>query len=147
MRKVIVKGSISLTSAQIWSLITDLNMYPKYIKFVQKVGFDKPLSLRSQFSDITTIAYIPLKVTHKVDVYEKEKTLGFYVKMPITGYMKQSVKIENSGSIRTLNLTIEFDFQNKLFDFIFGRFLEKRVKEMLLYILESGKKLEYGRKT
>lgn len=139
MRKVEVKGETSLSKELIWRFITDLKRYPKHVKFVKSVSFSEPLSLGSQFSDITTIAYIPLKVTHKVDVFEKEKSLGFYVKMPLTGYMIQRVNIKSKNNKRELGLSIEFDFQNRLFDFVFGKFLEKRIREMLLYILESEK--------
>jgi ribosome-associated toxin RatA of RatAB toxin-antitoxin module len=139
MRKVEVKGETSLSKEQIWRLITDLERYPKHVKFVKTVSFNKPLALKSQFSDITTIAYIPLKVTHTVDVFEKEKSLGFYVKMPLTGHMIQRVNISSRSDKRELHLSIEFDFQNRLFDLAFGRFLEKRINEMLLYILESEK--------
>lgn len=141
MRKVSVQGATSLSSTRIWNLITDLSLYPKHVKFVKKIYSDKPLSLGTSFSDITTIVYIPLKITHTVNIFEKGKRLGFFVKMPVYGFMKQSVEIKGDGSNRILNLTIEFDFQNKFFDFIFGKFLEKRVREMLLYILDSEKKL------
>lgn len=139
MRKVEVKGETSFSKELIWHFITDLKRYPKHVKFVKSVSFSEPLYLGSQFSDITTIAYIPLKVTHKVDVFEKEKSLGFYVKMPLTGYMIQRVNIKSKNNKRELGLSIEFDFQNRLFDFVLGKFLEKRIREMLLYILESEK--------
>ena len=137
MRKVTVRRATKLSSKKIWSLIINLNNYPNHVKFLKKIEFEKPLSMGSSFSDITTIAYIPIKIAHEVDIYEENKRIGFFVKMPLFGFMKQRVEIEDKGLERIVNLTVEFDFQNKLLDIIFGKFLEKRVKEMLLYILDS----------
>lgn len=145
MRKVSVSGSSKLSSQDLWSLITDLDKYPKHVKFVKKINYNNPLSLGSKFSDLTTIVYIPLKITHTVDVFEKGKKLGFFVKMPVSGFMKQRIDINDKSSERVLSLAIEFDFQNKIFDFLAGKFLEKRVKEMLLYILDSEKKLSHAK--
>lgn len=141
MRKVTVKDSTKLPLKKVWSLITDLKNYPKHVKFVKKINYDRPLSLGSTFSDITTIAFVPIKITHTVDIFVENKKLGFFVKMPLTGFMRQRVKILDIKEGSQLELSIEFDFQNKFIDIIFGRFLEKRVKEMLLYILDSEKYL------
>lgn len=141
MRRVEVSATTIISKQKLWSYITDLNRYPRHVKFVKKVNYDRPLSLGSTFSDITTIALVPIKITHTVDIFQKEKILGFYVNMPLTGFMKQRVKIMETKEGNQLKLSIEFDFQNKLFDIIFGRFLEKRVREMLLYILDSEKYL------
>lgn len=142
MRKVVVKGQTSLSSDKLWSLITDLNNYPKHVKFLKKIEFEKPLSLGSKFSDITTIAFVPLKVVHTVDVFEENKRLGFFVQMPVKGFMKQTVNILSRKGKSEVELSVDFDFQNAIFELVFGTFLERRIKEMLLYILESGKTFE-----
>lgn len=140
MRKVFVSEELNVPPQRVWDLITDLENYPKYVKFVKSVKYNEPLKLNSQFSDVTKIAWIPLKIKHTVDIFDKNKTLGFFVKMPLGGKMYQRAVLTPSTKGTRFDLWIEFTHGNPVSDFFAAPILSKRIKQMLEYIIEKGKK-------
>ncbi len=139
MRKVSVSETVRLPVSDVWSLITNLDLYPKFVKFVKSVSYSKKLQKGSGFHDVTTIMWVPIRVHHHVEVFEVNKTLGFYVKMLFNGFMRQRVYLTSKGNTTTIEQTVEFSFNNPLLDFLAGPILEKRVKEMLYHIVQKGK--------
>lgn len=140
MRKVSALGLIRIPPHKLWDLITDLEKYPRYVKFVKSVYPITRLKKGSEFTDVTKIVWVPITINHTVDIYEKNKKLGFFVKMPLGGEMYQRVVLMPEKEGTQVEMWIEFTHGNAIFDFFAGPILSKRLKEMLEFILEKGKK-------
>jgi ribosome-associated toxin RatA of RatAB toxin-antitoxin module len=142
-----IKNEITLNMPvqKVWNLLSDVRSYPKYFKYVNKVTCkDKEIKLDTEWYDFATFI-LPVWVKHTVTVFEREKSLGFDVKMLSSGFIRERflfMRIEN-GNATKINMDICFDFRNPILSFLLDGHFEKRLTESVSKaILKLKKELE-----
>lgn len=140
IRIVEIKTEINAESWEIWELIENVKDYPKFIKFVKYAWLGGPFNNGSKWTDITTIIFFPILVRHEIlEVMEKEKAV-FKIRMPFNGSIIQTVNIKPIKIGVEFKIAVAINMGNKIADMIFGKFIEKRIYEML-----NESKVNYSR--
>lgn len=132
MQKITVENVASIEAKRVWSLLTDINNYPKYIKFVVRIK-DPPSDFKEGvfWTDITDIFWIPSSIRHKIIKIEKNKRFVYEVFLPFGGKMMEECRLITEGKETRIITKIEFSFKNYLLDFVFGAILKKRLRKMM----------------
>ena len=92
MRTAKFNEKLDLPIDEAWALFTNLENYPKYFKYINKIFHKGEMRLGSNWYDFTTFI-IPIVVKHKTTVFEKEKSLGFDIYIPLKGYVKERINL------------------------------------------------------
>jgi ribosome-associated toxin RatA of RatAB toxin-antitoxin module len=137
------KAILNIPVKRIWEIFSDVRNYPKYFKHVKIVQCkDKEIKLGTVWHDFATFV-VPARVKHIVTVLEKEKSLGFDVKIFKSGFIKERVLFTEIGKITMVEININFDFNNRLLSFLFNSRLKRRLSESIeKAILKAKKELE-----
>lgn len=114
-----------------WDMITNIEKYPQYVKFVKKVKL-YGTGIGSQWDDITTILWLPLKMHHTVNSFLENKEYGFIVHLPIGGYMEQKYTFSQKDQGTSIQALVTYDFENKFFNATIGSILKGRLENMLI---------------
>lgn len=130
VRTIKIKEKLELPIDKSWELFTDLDNYPKYFKYVNKIFYKEKMRAGSVWYDFATFI-VPIVVKHKTTVFEENKKLGFDVKIPVSGYIKERIEFEKENSTTKIHATIVYDFGNPLFSFLFDKLFEKRMRESI----------------
>lgn len=139
MRKFEINETLNSNPSKIWEYLTNLDNYPKYFKHTEKVFYKGEMKLGSEWYEFATFVF-PLIVKHKTTVFDKEKALGFDVYIPLKGYVRERLILEKKGESTVIKASIEFDFGNPVFVFLFENIFEKRLKEAINGALTKFKK-------
>ncbi len=130
MKEIIIKEKFDYPLDKVWEMFVDLENFPKYFKYVNKVFYNEKMSLGSVWYDFASFV-VPIIVKHKTTVFEKEKTLGFEVYIPFRGFVKERVNFTQKGDSTEIDGNLVFDFGNPIFSFLFDKLFEKRMKESI----------------
>lgn len=133
MRSVEVKAKAkNITIEEAWKLITDIENYPKRVKYVKKVK-SYGTGVGSQWDDVTAILWFPLTLHHTVTACKKNKEYSFMVPLQFGGKMYQTYTLvkEPSGSVK-FNGIITYDLGNKILNNTIGTILDGKLKKMLV---------------
>ncbi len=114
-----------------WKLVTDVENYPKYIKFLSRVHLDEPFKLGSHWSDWTTILYLPLHINHINTKLEPEKIFEYNFKVGLRGSITQRFEIIKGDNPTEVKFTLVLDFPNRLAAFFVLPILERRWKVVM----------------
>lgn len=132
MQRIVTENITSIKAERVWKLLTDINNYPNFIKFVRKIK-DRPSDFKEgvYWTDITNIVWIPLLIKHKIIKIEKNKKFTYELFLPFGGTMIEECELTTDSKGTHVRSEIKFTFRNYLLDLIFGAILKKRLKEML----------------
>lgn len=127
-----MEDTISIKAERVWSLLTDVNNYPKYIEFVTKIK-NPPEAFKEgvYWTDITNIVWIPLSIKHKIIKIEKNKKFAYELFLPFGGAMTEECELIACKEGTKIYSKIEFTFKNYLLDIIIWAILKRRLEEML----------------
>lgn len=114
-----------------WELLTDVKTYPEYLKFVKKVRVLAPLNKNGAWEDKHTVLFIPLTTRHKVTEYIFGKKITFCLNLPFSGTVIEKLEVEGIGKGSKITFTFEIFTPNRIYDFILGSILEKRLKILI----------------
>jgi hypothetical protein len=129
--------SKDLSLDKAWKLLTDIEKYPQRIKYVKKVVVHDT-GVGSQWDDITTILWIPLKMPHTVISSKKNREYSFEVPLLFGGIMKQKYCLSSESATSTLiYCSITYDLGLKILNRTIGLILKRRLKSMLESSLEK----------
>lgn len=121
--------NISLEKA--WDLITDIEKFPQRVKYVKKVkAFGTGVG--SEWDDITTILWIPMRMRHTVKSFDKNKEYSFIIRFLSNGYMEQKYAISQKEGKAIIQALVTYDLGNKLLNMTLGSILKKRLENMLV---------------
>lgn len=122
----------NLSLEKAWELITDIEKYPQRVRYVKKVKV-RGAGVGSQWEDLTTILWIPIKMQHTITSFKKNKEYGFTIPLSFGGIMKQNYIIskEKQNAV-TIKGSITYDLGNKFLNNTIGSILNRRLKKMLL---------------
>lgn len=115
---------------KLWNLITDIEKYPQRVKYVKKVKVHGT-GLGSKWDDITTILWIPMRMRHTVNAFNKNKEYGFIIPLRFNGYMEQKYTLFRNDEKSIVEGVVKFDLGNKILDKVLGSVLKKNLKTML----------------
>lgn len=130
MKKIEIQETLDFPLSKTWELFINLDNYPKYFKYTKRVFYKGQMKLGFEWYDFATFVF-PLIVKHKTTVFEKEKTLGFDVYVPLKGYIKERVSFEEKNNATEIKASVVFDFGNPVFSFLFDNIFEKRMRESI----------------
>lgn len=114
-----------------WDLVTDIEKYPQRVKYVKKVK-SYGTGIGSQWDDVTTILWIPLRMRHTVKSIEKNKEYSFVIPLHFGGYMEQKYTLSWEDDKSITRALIKYDLGNKFLNATIGSILKKRLKNMLI---------------
>lgn len=138
MRKLSFELTTSAPLEKIWSVISDINNYHKYIKYCYYSHLVGDFKEGSTWYDFSTVAFIPLRINHKIIKIIPYKKIVYLIKTPIVEIW-QTILIEESKNTR-LKLEVTIDFPNRLIGKILGTFLYVRNRQMLEKTMQNYKK-------
>lgn len=130
MKKIEIQETLDLPVDKVWELFINLDNYPKYFKYTKRVFYKGQMKLGFEWYDFANFVF-PLIVKHKTTVFEKEKSLGFDVYIPLKGYIKERVNFEEKNNATEIKASVVFDFGNPVFSFLFDNIFENRMKESI----------------
>lgn len=129
MRRVIKLHREIATNAQaVWARMSDLDEYPRHFKYVKRVQ-KQELRVGETWLDWTNILFVTIKVAHQVKSLEAPRLVTFVARTPFGGSLTETFAVDELGQTLRVNALIEIDL--RLLDFFIGRFLEKRLAEMI----------------
>ncbi len=121
--------NISLEKA--WDLITDIEKFPQRVKYVKKVRVFGT-GVGSEWDDITTILWIPMRMRHTVKSFDKNKEYSFIIRFLSNGHMEQKYAISQKDGKSIIQALVTYDLGNKLLNMTLGSILKKRLENMLV---------------
>lgn len=139
MKKIEFKETLNLPLDKTWELFVNLDNYPKYFKYTNKIFYKGEMKLGFKWYDFATFIF-PLIVKHEVTIFEKHKNLEFKVYIPLKGVVKERTSFKDNGNTTYINAVVEYDFGNPVFSFLFDNLFEKRMKESINGALSKFKK-------
>lgn len=138
-RKVVHARDVEVDPKALWSLITNVEDYPRYIKYVHASEMNGQFDVGNKWSDITTVMFYPLNVKHEIIDIKEGKEFTFLIRLPFKGKIVQKGIIEDKGDYVSFQLEATIDLGHPLIDLLLGPILEKRTSQMLRAILENEK--------
>ncbi len=131
MPEIVIENTTSIEVEKVWSLLTDINSYPKYVKFVLTIK-DPAEAFKEgiYWTDITDIVWIPLSIKHRIIKVEKNKKFAYEVFLPFGGTMMEEFELITCKEGTKIYSKIELTFKNYLLDLVFGPILKKRIRTM-----------------
>ncbi len=109
-----------------WKLVTDVENFPKYIKFLSGVKLQEPFKLGSHWSDWTTILYVPIHINHVNTKLEEEKVFEYKFGVGLGGTVLQRFEIIKGDNPTEVKFSLVLDFPNRLARFFVLPILESR---------------------
>ena len=143
MRKVSLSSKIDVSKEKFWEVLTKIEDYPKYVKFMQSAKLFNGVKVGAKWEDTTRILLIPVRIMHRTTSFREKEEISFEVDLPLGGKMLQQIKIEGENSTTRVQGEVSFDLGNPLFNFLFGPILQMRIRQMLEGTLENFKN-SYG---
>ncbi len=142
IHEVVLSSEINIPVERIWELLTDLTLYTKYVKHTQKVYGPKKLTIGTGWQDWSTMLWVPIKVSHKVVVFDKNKAIGFDIPFPwpVGGEMIQRIYLERNGPKTKFNASMKFRFGNRFVNILISSILKARLRDTMLYTMEKTQK-------
>jgi ribosome-associated toxin RatA of RatAB toxin-antitoxin module len=143
MKSIKREAVLNTPVKKIWEIFSDVRNYPKYFKHVKIVRCkDKKIKLGTVWHDFATFV-VPAFVKHTVTILEKEKSLGFDVKIFKSGFVKERVLFTEIGKATKVEISIDFDFNNRFLSLLFNSRLKIRLSESIeKAFLKAKEKLE-----
>ena len=131
MRNLKIETKINKPIDFVWSVLADVENYPKYVKHIYRAKAHGPLVEGSTWSDWTTILFLPLKITHTTSELVEPRRLHFTFPTPFEGQVNQLFTLRQEGRATNVRFEISIDLGNKLVDFLLGSILEQRWRSMI----------------
>ena len=144
MRKVVFEATIDQPLDAVWSVITKVEDYPSYIRYVYKVEWSESLKVGSEWFDWSTIIFVPLRLKHVVVKMKPNKELVFFMPLPFGGKMNQLFTISQSGSGTKMRAEINFDLKHPILNQVVGPILTRRLLIMMNSTLDNFKRKQNG---
>lgn len=143
MRTLIYDPIFTVSKVSLWEIFTQVENYPKYIKYCQKAELIGDFKVGSIWSDWSTVVWLPLKINHEIIKIEPEKELFFQIKLPLGGKIEQRFLFYDQDRKTKLDIEITIDIPNKVLDFLFGRALEYRNRQMIEATIDNFKRISF----
>jgi ribosome-associated toxin RatA of RatAB toxin-antitoxin module len=130
MRKIKIDEIIKIPIEKVWEPFEDLDKYPKYFKYVNKIFHKEKQKLGTVWYDFATYV-VPIIVKHETTVFEKEKAIGFDINTFYGVCVKERLTLEKNGQSTKITGFVEYDLGNPIFRRLFDNLFEKRMKESI----------------
>lgn len=138
-RKVVHSTRVNLNPQELWSMLTNIEQYPKYIKYMQSSRLHGKFDVGNHWTDISTVMFYPMNVKHEIINIKEGREVAFLIKLPLGGKIVQKGVIEDRGKYISLKLEATIDLGHPLVDLLVGSILQKRTKKMFKGSLKNKK--------
>ncbi len=138
MRKLAFELTTTAPVKKIWSVISDINNYHKYIKYCYYSRLVGDFKEGSTWYDFSTVAFVPLIINHKITKIIPHQKVVYVIKSPF-GQIHQTISIVKGKKTR-VELEVVIDITNGLIDKTLGTMLYKRNEQMLEETMQNYKK-------
>ena len=144
-RQVELDAKIKLPVSVVWKLLTDINVYPQYVKYLKKAEIEGPVRIGTEWHDKTTVMWVPMWVKHVIVRLEENKELAFEVPLLFGGGMWQSFTLKENSGYTQVKARIYFNLGNSVLNFLIGPVLQARLDDMVKTTLRNlQRKIESG---
>ena len=131
MRKVSIRAKFHDSPDSLWKTLENIRDWSKYVKFVWRIEGPEKIKVGDEWSDITTIVFVPLSIKHRVTKMTPKKELRFFVPLFFGGQMDQSFLLTPVKEGTDVQMEITFDLGNPIFNYVVGPILTHRLQVML----------------
>lgn len=109
MKQITATAHLPISQEKAWSFITSVKDYPKVMPFTYAVSATHdPLKVGSKWSDITTILWIPLRMTHHIYRYDAYHTLSQRIDLPFAAELDEQFHLKSNGKKTKVSVTVTF---------------------------------------
>jgi ribosome-associated toxin RatA of RatAB toxin-antitoxin module len=109
VKQITATAHLPIPQEKAWSLITKVKDYPKIMPFTYSVtATHDPLKKGSSWSDITTILWIPLRMTHHIYRYDAHHSLGQRIDLPFRAELDEQFRLKTHGESTEVFVTVTF---------------------------------------
>ncbi len=129
-RMVSVRGKLPVSRSEMWKSIQKVENYPSYVKFMKRAKIDGPFRTGTTWTDFSTVAYMPLRVRHKILKINGRQKVVYLIRLPLGGEVIQTLSVNGGDSQVEVGLDATIYFKNRLLDYTLGPVLQRRTNEM-----------------
>ena len=141
MHRIFVQPKFSVGKDRLWSFMAGIKDYPKIIPFCQRVEIKHELKAGGQWSDWSTILWVPLKINHDIVEVQAPNRLRYKIKTFFGTELEQKLVLEGSEKESQAQVEFTIDLRPKLLDFFLGKLVEKRNREMMDGTIKNVRRL------
>src|SRR5690349_4391327 len=124
MRKIVMESKSKVHSKKdLWRTMTKLEDYPKWCKYCKKITATE-VKEGAIFHDVTTLLWIPLKISHIITKVKLHQELHFFLPLPGGGKIWHKFTFKQRRDHSLMRTEITFDLGNTLFNNTVGYILE-----------------------
>src|SRR5579862_9534631 len=133
MRRLVMEAkSKKFSHKELWLAIADLEKYPEVVKYCKKITVTE-IKEGGTFQDVTTLLWIPMKITHVITKLKPHEEIHFFLPLPGGGKMWHKFSFKQDGEHGLMIADISFDLGNELYNATVGYLLEKRWEALLIH--------------
>jgi ribosome-associated toxin RatA of RatAB toxin-antitoxin module len=140
MRQILLEPVFPTSKETLWQLFSEVENYPKYIKYCQKAWLAGEFREGSVWCDRSTVMFLPLKIVHKIVVLKPQEEIAFSIPLLGGGEIRQGFRLQEVEDGTKVEVKVNINFQNKLLDVLLGRLVESRNRGMMVSTIENFKK-------
>jgi uncharacterized protein YndB with AHSA1/START domain len=127
-RRVVIERDLRTAIDVVWDKVTDLDEYPRYFKYIARVEKTE-MKVGETWRDWTNIVFLPMKIEHTVTRLIPHAQLDFTFSTPFGGAVAETISFTDLAPGTQLHVEIDIDL--RIWDFLFGRLLARRLAEMI----------------
>lgn len=137
MKSLNFEFTTSASTKNIWSILSDVDNYHRYIKYCRSSKLKGEFKEGSSWYDWSTVVFLPLKINHKIIKITPGEKIIYQIKMPI-GNIWQTILI-SKGKKTKVKLEVVIDFPNRFIEKTLGALVYMRNREMLASTMNNFK--------
>ncbi len=137
MRKLNYKLHTNAPVKIVWSIISDVDNYHQYIKYCMSSKLQGKFEEGSSWYDWSTVAFLPLKINHKIIKIVPNQKVLYKIEMPF-GNIWQTLQISKTKPT-SVSLAVTIDIPNQFLEKTLGTIIYIRNKKMLASTMNNFK--------
>ena len=130
MRTLQLWTNTELSREALWRILADISQYPYHVTFVKDTILYGITRVGTNWDDITTILWVPLRMRHIITTMDQHRAFAFDLILPLGGTMRQEYVLHDVANETVLIVSVHFDLGNKLANVVVGPLLERRLRRM-----------------
>lgn len=125
MKKLIFEPVFDSSVEQTWAFFSEIEHYPKYIKYSHSTYLDGDFKEDSIWYEWTTVMYLPMKIKHRIKKVTLLEEIIYHVEFP-AGEIWQKLNFEDLSGKTKVKAEITIKFHHFLLEKIIGPLVYKR---------------------
>lgn len=119
-----------LSIETIWQRVSEIETYPKRIKYCQRV-FDIDIREGGHYTDVTTLLWVPITIRHTIESIKQLTEIKYFLTLPGGGVSQQMYHFSHEHGKAVLVAKVTFDLGHPILTETIGVILKYRLVRML----------------